>query len=167
MDTRSQDENGADQGRDTEEPALREYTLQELASLWGVSVKSVRRYVVSGQLHAIREPHGQGWTYRVRLPEGAPRFVGRGRGGAKNVRRVREGVDASPRDPGRALVETLQRAFTVQERTVQVLTDDLRAARDRIAELERELGAAEERARLLSAPAPRRSLLARITGRGE
>lgn len=165
MDTRSQAETEAGQGREEDTPATRDYTLQELASLWDVSVKSVRRYVVSGELPAIREPHGKGWTYRVTLPEGAPRFVGRGRGGAKNVRRVRDGVEASPRDPARALVDTLQRAFTDQARTVQVLTDDLRTARDLVAELERKLGAAEERVRTLEAPAPRRSLLARITGR--
>lgn len=165
MDTPSQAETETDPGRDEGDSPLRDYTLPELAALWGVSVKSVRRYVTSGQLPAIREPHGQGWTYRVRLPEGAPRFVGKGRGGARNVRRVREGVQASPRDPGTALLETLERAFAVQERTVQSLSGDLRTAHERIAELERALGAAEERARLLEAPAPRRSLLERLRGR--
>lgn len=165
MDIASQAETEAVQGRDEGDSPLRDYTLPELADLWGVSVKSVRRYVTSGQLPAIREEHGQGWTYRVRLPEGAPRFVGRGKGGARNVRKVREGVKPSPRDPGTALLETLERAFSVQERTVQSLSADLRTAHERIAELERALGAAEERSRLLEAPAPRRSLLERLRGR--
>lgn len=165
MDTRSQAETKTVQGRDEEDAPIRDYTIPELAALWGVSVKSVRRYVTSGQLPAVREPHGQGWTYRVRIPEGSPRFVGRGRGGVKNVRRVREGVQASPLDPGASLLRTLERAFVVQEKTVQSLTDDLRTAHERIAELERALGAAEERTRLLEAPAPRRSLLERMRGR--
>lgn len=162
MDTPSQAKNGVGQGWDEEGP-IREYTLQELAALWGVSVKSVRRYVTLGQLPAIREPHGAGWTYKVRLPEGAPRFVGRGKGGARNVRRVREGGQPSPQDSAVALVGTLERAFAVQERTVQALTDDLRAANERIGRLERELGAAEERLRLLRpGEGDRRSLRQRL-----
>lgn len=159
MDIASQADSETVQGQGSEAPATRDYTLPELAALWGVSVKSVRRYVTSGELPAIREPHGQGWTYRVRLPEGAPRFVGRGRGGVRNVRRVAPGQEVSRQEPARAMLETLQRAFVVQERTVQTLTDDLRTARDRIAQLEHELGAAEERAR------SRRSLLSRLLGR--
>lgn len=133
------------------------YSLREAAERLGVSPRSVRRYVKSGQLEAIQSLGLHGPEYRV--PESALRAY------ADNVAtvpvdKVRLGSAslAKAKVDGLAIVASQLEA---ERNATREAWSRAEAAWQRIAELEAEV--ATLRAQL---PAPRRSVVDRLRGRG-
>lgn len=136
------------------------YSLREAAERLGVSPRSVRRYVRSGQLEAVQAIGLHGPEYRV--PESSlEAYMAR-------VDRVRVGkVRPGSVTPATATVDTLAMVamqLEAERASTREAWGRAEAAWGRIAELEAEL--ATLRARLeAGTPAPSRSWLDRLRGR--
>jgi hypothetical protein len=47
------------------------FTIRDVAAAWGVSVGSVRRWVVTGRVHGVKTPGRGGWRFGLdALPGG-------------------------------------------------------------------------------------------------